>query len=169
VGAANAERARAGKAISTRMHPVDIEVPPQGKADPRMEKLRALLPRILYQADMHTTARSGWMQSGGAIGGRDQIQTFINRLVTGTAESKTRAKEHLKWMARHQFGDPATPARPDQVPAPAWRWWRWWRFRRRRLERRARLGRHQARGREGRLGPGTAGGPRLRIGVPLQP
>lgn len=57
-----------------------------------------------YQAyDAHFLARSGFYQSGGAYGFRDQLQTVTNLLDSGNALFKEVARGHIIESARHQF------------------------------------------------------------------
>ncbi|HJW75380.1 MAG TPA: hypothetical protein VJ787_06875, partial [Thermoleophilia bacterium] len=57
-----------------------------------------------YQAyDAHFLARSGFYQSGGAYGFRDQLQTVTNLLDSGNPLFKDVARGHIIESARHQF------------------------------------------------------------------
>lgn len=59
------------------------------------------LPYQAYYA--HILARSGMNQSGGAFGFRDQLQSFMNLLATGSPFFNNVAREHIIESTRHQF------------------------------------------------------------------
>ncbi len=63
--------------------------------------LNTWLPYQAYHA--HFVARSGYYQSGGAYGFRDQLQTAMNLLDTGSAMYRDVAKKHIIEASRHQF------------------------------------------------------------------
>ncbi|MBK6688135.1 MAG: hypothetical protein IPG45_26915 [Deltaproteobacteria bacterium] len=63
--------------------------------------LNTWLPYQAYHA--HFLARSGYYQSGGAYGFRDQLQTVMNLLDTGNPKFRQVARDHLLESCRHQF------------------------------------------------------------------
>jgi cellobiose phosphorylase len=71
---------------------------PDGSFDVMMN---TWLPYQAYYA--HYLARSGFYQSGGAYGFRDQLQTVMNLLDSGSPFFKDVARSHIIESARHQF------------------------------------------------------------------
>lgn len=69
------------------------------------ESLNTMLNTWLpYQARYaHFLARSGFYQSGGAFGFRDQLQTVMNMISSGDPKARTIAREHIIESCRHQF------------------------------------------------------------------
>ncbi|MCC7386492.1 MAG: DUF3131 domain-containing protein [Deltaproteobacteria bacterium] len=63
--------------------------------------LNTWLPYQAYHA--HFLARSGYYQSGGAYGFRDQLQTVMNLLDSGNPIFHAAARSHLLESSRHQF------------------------------------------------------------------
>ncbi len=84
-------------AVSARLDGLQVKTP-----DASLDTmLNTWLP---YQAyDAHFLARSGFYQSGGAYGFRDQLQTVTNLLDTGNPLFKKVAHDHIVESARHQF------------------------------------------------------------------
>ncbi len=63
--------------------------------------LNTWLPYQAYYA--HYLARSGFYQSGGAYGFRDQLQTVMNLINSGHAQFRAAARAHIIESTRHQF------------------------------------------------------------------
>ncbi len=63
--------------------------------------LNTWLPYQSYYA--HYLARSGFYQSGGAYGFRDQLQTIMNMIGGGQCHFRTVARNHIVESTRHQF------------------------------------------------------------------
>ncbi len=63
--------------------------------------LNTWLPYQAYYA--HYLARSGFYQSGGAYGFRDQLQTVMNMINSGHSHFRAIARKHIIESTRHQF------------------------------------------------------------------
>ncbi|MBK7960408.1 MAG: DUF3131 domain-containing protein [Bdellovibrionales bacterium] len=63
--------------------------------------LNTWLPYQSYYA--HFLARSGFYQSGGAYGFRDQLQTVMNMINSGHSHFRDIARKHIIESTRHQF------------------------------------------------------------------
>jgi cellobiose phosphorylase len=97
VEAISAERDVSVGAITKRLDGMQVKTP-----DASFDTMiNTWLP---YQAyDAHFKARSGYYQSGGAFGFRDQLQTTTNLLSTGDKNLAKVAREHIVESAKHQF------------------------------------------------------------------
>jgi cellobiose phosphorylase len=70
--------------------------------DPSLDvMLNTWLPYQSYYA--HFLARSGFYQSGGAYGFRDQLQTAMNMINSGHSHFRDIARKHIIESTRHQF------------------------------------------------------------------